>query len=192
MSKHGPEYQRQRNERYFTPEWVTEALLNEERFYGTSWDSAAGEGHIVKVFLGVGLSYMVGSDIEPGIDGKSRDFFSDDTYMWSHFCGVTNVVTNPPFGHGGRLGMQFIERALQVTERRAGKVAMLLPLTFDAGKTRQHVFGKCGTYAGKYVLTTRIRWANLEQKKAGPMENHAWYLWDHRRNPHADPFVRYI
>lgn len=193
MTKRGPEYARQRNEKYFTPAWVTEALLDRERFHGTSWDPAAGAGHIVDVFCGPGLSYMAGSDLEPDADHiKQGDFLADKAGLYSHFLGVENVVTNPPFGVGGRLAVTFIERALSITQEHAGKVAMLLPLAFDSAKGRKHIFADCPQFAGKYILTKRIRWANLEQKAAGPMENHQWCIWDHRRDPKADPFVRYI
>ena len=185
MSKHGPEYARQRNEKYFTPAWVTEALLDREQFYGPIIDPAAGAGHILNVLQAKGYKGCFGSDIEPDAPGIIlADFFA--------FEDADNIVTNPPFGHGGRLAMKFIEMALALTKSNGGKVAMLLPLTFDAGKTRQHVFGNCPQFAGKYVLTQRIRWANLEQKAAGPMENHCWAVWDWRKNPAADPFLRYI
>lgn len=183
MSKHGPEYARQRNEKYYTPAWVTEALLDRERFYGPVIDPAAGAGHILDV-LALRYPGCWGSDIEPDRPGIILyDFFACE--------GAANICTNPPFGIGGRLAVKFIEMALAVTKADAGKVAMLLPLTFDAGKTRQHVFGNCPQYSGKIILTQRIRWANLEQKKSGPMENHAWHIWDWRKDPSAPPTVRY-
>lgn len=184
MSKHGPEYERQRNEKYFTPAWVTEALLEREAFFGPVIDPAAGAGNILDV-LSSRYQGCWGSDIEPDRAGIILyDFFGME--------GVANICTNPPFGVGGRLAVKFIEMALAVTKAEGGKVAMLLPLSFDAAKGRRHIFGDCPEFAGRYVLTTRIRWANLEQKAAGPMENHQWCIWDHRRNRNSDPFTRYI
>lgn len=184
MSKRGPKYKRQRNEKYFTPAWVVDALLWKEQFYGSVCDPAAGAGHIMDVVAA--FNTVFGFDVEPDReDIVKADFLIDNMTLM-------NCVTNPPFGIGGRLAVKFIERALEVTKFDGGKVAMLLPLTFDAGKTRQHLFGTCPEYAGKYVLCQRIRWANLVQKKAGPVDNHAWYVWDHRRHPSADPFVRYV
>jgi predicted RNA methylase len=185
MSKRGPEYVRQKSEKYFTPDWVTSALLDRERFFGSVIDPGAGAGHILDVLTARGITCR-GLDIEPDRDDIAQmDFLTLD--------GIAdNIITNPPFGHGGRLGLRFILAALAATESRGGKVAMLLPLTFDAGKTRQHVFGNCPQHVGKYVLTQRIRWANLIQKDAGPMENHCWHVWDWRKNPAVDAFVRYI
>ena len=56
-------------------------------------------------------------------------------------------------------------------------VAMLLPMTFDAAKTRRDLFEE-KPFKAKYTITRRIRWENLEQKKNGPSTNHAWYVWD--------------
>lgn len=183
MTKRGPDYVRQRNEKYYTPAWVTEALLDREAFFGPVVDPAAGAGHILDV-LAVRYRGCWGSDIEPDRKDIIRhDFFASE--------GAANIVTNPPFGNGGRLGVKFIEMALAVTKADGGKVAMLLPLAFDAAKGRRHIFADCQVFEGKYILTTRIRWANLDQKKAGPMDNHAWYVWNHRRRA-GDPFMRWV
>lgn len=185
MTKYGPEYQRQRNEKYFTPAWVTQALLERETFYGQAIDPAAGAGHILDVLSAAGIPAR-GFDIDPDrADIAQLDFFGIGA-----FDG--NTITNPPFGIGGRMAVNFIEHALGLAKSSGGKVAMLLPLAFDSAKGRRHIFADCPQFAGKYVLTKRIRWANLEQKAAGPMENHQWCIWDHRRNPVADPFTRYI
>lgn len=189
MSKHGPEYARQRNEKYFTPAWVTEALMEREAFFNGIFDPGAGAGHIMDVFDKAG-HLTFGSDIEPDDDRVTTADFLDPQMVFK--VGCENVVSNPPFGIGGRLAVRFVEQALTVTRRQGGKVAMLLPLAFDAAKGRRHIFGDCPEFAGRYVLTTRIRWANLEQKAAGPMENHQWCIWDHRRNRNSDPFTRYI
>jgi hypothetical protein len=78
------------------------------------------------------------------------------------------IATNPPFS----LAEEFCRKALGDAER----VAMLLPYSFDAAKTRRDLFAP--PFKIRYNLTKRIRWENLEQKKAGPSQNHAWYVWD--------------
>ena len=83
-----------------------------------------------------------------------------------------NIVTNPPFS----LSDEFAAHAIQLTKAHGGKVALLLPVTWDCAKKRVHLFDfpfKC-----KYILIRRIRWENVEQKKNPPMHNHAWYVWD--------------
>jgi hypothetical protein len=55
---------------------------------------------------------------------------------------------------------------------------MLLSNQFDTAGGRTDLFAACRSFKAKYVLTRRIRWANLVQAKAGPSQNHAWYIWD--------------
>lgn len=78
-------------------------------------------------------------------------------------------ATNPPFS----LATEFCRKAIMLS----GRVAMLLPNEFDTAKGRIDLFSK-PPFKIKYVLTERIRWANLKQKKNGPSSNHAWYVWD--------------
>lgn len=90
---------------------------------------------------------------------------------------VRLIATNPPFS----LADAMIERARILTYRayelRQGPAAyaFLLPHTFDTAKGRKPLWEY--PYWRKLVLTKRIRWENLEQKRAGPSSNHAWYIW---------------
>ena len=96
------------------------------------------------------------------------------------------VVTNPPFGHGGRLACEFITRALAL----APVVAMLLRVDFDSAKTRVHLFRDCPSFARKIILLDRITWFEREGA-AGPSENHAWMIWNSRhRGPPTISYVR--
>jgi len=92
-----------------------------------------------------------------------------------------DIATNPPFSLAG----EFCRRA-----QHASKVAMLLPLAFDSAKGRKDLFAENPSFKAKYVLTKRIRWENLEQKKAGPSSNHAWYVWD--RSHEGPPILGWL
>jgi hypothetical protein len=81
-----------------------------------------------------------------------------------------DIATNPPFS----LANEFCRHGLQ-----CGRMAMLLPLNFDAAKGRRDLFADNKSFKAQHVLTKRIRWENLVQKKAGPSQNHCWYVWDH-------------
>lgn len=100
------------------------------------------------------------------------DFLLDDTVR-------KNIATNPPYG---REAEKIVRHALHVTKLapeiygEGGSVAMLLPHAWDAAKGRVDLWDY--PFLTKIVLTTRIRWENLEQKAAGPSMNHAWYVWD--------------
>lgn len=176
MSQRQSGFNRIVGDRYYTPAWVTDTLLREERFPGNDFlDPSAGAGHVVdavRAHYGPDC-HTHGFDISPDAPhiGGPIDFLSWDGE-------ATNIITNPPYGAGGRLAVQFIEKALAVTRGRYGKVAMLLRVDFDSAKGRRHIFGEHPAFSGKLVLTKRIRWANIEQTTAGPSVNHAWFIWD--------------
>jgi len=171
-------YARIEGDKYFTPAWVTEALLSVETFpYGGVWDPAAGAGHILEPFAAAGHTVW-GTDIAPDAPSVTQGDFFDQRLGESM---ISSIVTNPPYGTGGRLAVDFIERAVDLMRGApggAGKVAMLLRVDFDSANGRRPIFNDHPAFAAKYTLTKRIRWANLEQSASGPTENHAWYVWD--------------
>jgi hypothetical protein len=177
MGKYDSGYDLMERDFYATPHWVTDALLDRVTFRGRIEDPARGGGHIIDACR-ARKTAAGGSDLKDGADflkteGNSR-------------C----IVTNPPYGKQGKLAVQFIEMALKVTQQFSGQVAMLLLVDFDSGKTRRHLFKDCPWFQQKIVLTNRIRWANLEQKVAGPKPNHAWFVWDYGSESQA-PVIRY-
>ena len=108
------------------------------------------------------------------------DFFKDDLSM---YVGM-DIATNPPFSQADA----FIKQSLSLTETGSGKVAMLLPYTFDAAKKRRHLFDS--PFKIRYNIMKRIRWENLVQKEAGPSTNHCWYVWDWKYTGH--PMVGWL
>lgn len=184
MSTKTSGYERLALDKYFTPAWVTEALMSVETFAGGIWDPAAGRGDMLAVFPGP--SY--GSDIAPDAPGiKEVDFFDVKV-------GTTwpNIATNPPYGEQSRLAVKFIEHALDLTQPLGGKVAMLLKVGFDSAGGRRHLFADHPAFAAEYRLTRRIRWANIEQSAAGPTENHSFFLWDWRKRPGTPAVKGYL
>lgn len=85
-----------------------------------------------------------------------------------------DIVTNPPFGTQGKLALKFIERSLELTAHHHCRIAMLLPIDYDSGSTRRHVFGDCPRFYHKITLLNRVRIFNGQSGTT----NHAWYLWD--------------
>ena len=177
-------YDRITDEKYFTPAWVTDALLDAEPFVNV-WEPAAGAGHMFEAIRA--RTFAFASDIAPDQDWiVAQDFLVTDPMF-----PIISVITNPPYGKGGRLAEAFIRRALDVTRPAAGKVAMLLRVDFDSARTRRPLFGDHPAFAAKYVLTRRIRWANIQQQEASPTQNHAWFVWDwsHLSGP---PSIKYL
>lgn len=197
MSQKASGYERVEGDAYYTPAWVIEALFSVESF-GMVWDPACGTGHIVEVARRLGrggygsdiakvdrlpdLALLLGDDDWP----CGGDFFK---HVADEKC---DLITNPAYGKGGRLAVEFVRHALAVTEKHRGKVAMLLRVDFDSAATRSHIFGDHPAFDAKYTLTKRIRWANLEQKASGPTENHAWFVWNWARRMGDRPFYGYL
>lgn len=185
-------YARQDLERYYTPAWVVDALLGVEAFDGLTVDPAAGGWHLVEAMRAHGC-LCEGFDIAPDPDlvgiWRTENFLS-----WTIAHSPTdcrNIVTNPPYGKSGRLAVDFIQHALNLTSPIKGKVAMLLRVDFDSAKGRRFIFNDHPAFEAKYVLTKRIRWVNLPQSAAGPTENHAWFVWNWSR-PTGWPRLGYL
>jgi hypothetical protein len=174
-------------EQYYTPEWPTRSLLDAEEFPGPILEPAAGDGGIAKVLIANGYDAWC-CDIDPKHpDIAVRDFLAADYPTdWDG-----SIITNPPYARDGGLAVKFIDKALSMTERSGGKVAMLLRVDFDSGRSRRRLFAEHPAFHRQYVLTQRIRWANIDQSEEGPQKNHAWFVWDWSR-PFRDPTKGYL
>ena len=183
MSQRHSEYDLLPSDSYYTPAWVTEALLAIEDFPKNIWEPAAGNGHMTEVLKQRGHD-VVSGDIQWG---PQMDFLK----LGADWMGQREaIVTNPPYSNG--LAEKFVRHALKLTDPVNGKVAMLLPLAWDSAKTRRDLFAEHPAFKAKYTLTRRIRWENLKQKKNGPSQNHAWYVWDWGQGPFIGPVLGYL
>jgi hypothetical protein len=61
---------------------------------------------------------------------------------------------------------------------------MLLPIDFDSGKTRRHVF-QHPAFALKLVLLDRIKWFDGQSGST----NHCWCVWDWKHK--GPPVIKY-
>jgi len=173
VSQRTSTYERQPLDLYETPAWVTEALLPHlpQMDDCPVWEPAAGTGAMVSVLRKAGF-LTVGTDIETGVD------FLRVGVPPTPRGRIGAVVTNPPYS----LATKFIERALQLTERDQGVVAMLLRCDFDHAKGRAHLFRDNPAFCKKVVLMRRILWFDPgEGNRTGksPSFNHCWMIWDH-------------
>lgn len=187
MSQKSSGFNRQPGDQYMTPEWVVDTLLHIVPMYGKVWEPACGEGAIVRRIVNrcEPLVHVIGTDIDPELSLMSGSWdFLDPNVQASYFnpkTGPFSIVTNPPYGKQGKLAEQFVRIAVEITQINRGRVAMLLPLAWDAAKGRHDLFEDFPGHVTKITLTERIRWTNLPQSKSGPSENHAWFIWDHSR-----------
>lgn len=170
---------------YETPEWVTQALLDNVRIVPQVWEPACGTGRMARVMTAAG-HHVIATDI---IDrGYSLQLNVGDFLEARGVPGPGQwaIVTNPPYGPSGRHAAGFIAKALMLAQRCNGQVAMLLKGDYDAGKTRRAIFADHPAFHCRITLLDRIRWF---EGTGSPSENHAWYFWDFMKG--GPPVVRY-
>lgn len=181
MAQRNSGHARIERDAYMTPAWVTEILLAEiaggVRLPCRSivWECAAGTGQMVAAIESAGLS-CIASDVAPASNNMMAGSFLDtskDAFLPFPFDAI---ITNPPY----KDAEAFVRRALDLTEKARGLVAMLLPVAFDSAKGRMDLFEHHPAWGRKIVLVDRIMWIEPEFKEDGPSENHAWFVWDWR------------
>jgi hypothetical protein len=170
MSARGSsDYERRPKDMYPTPEYVTRSLLRHSlpaagvKLRRKLCDPCAGKGHMIRAFKACG-HLTAGGEV---------DFLSEKNY-WRRYGTRYDIVTNPPYGdRRASLALKFIEKALEVVRPWGGRVVMLLPVDFDSGKSRTHVFDH-QAFKCKITLTDRIKWFNDTAGSSG----HSWFVWD--------------
>ncbi len=160
MSQRNSGYDRISQDEYFTPQWVTLALVPHLPVKGRVYEPACGSGMMASALIHGGYLVCV-SDISTGTD-----------FLEVPHTDAVAIVTNPPFG----LAEKFIVHALDLMKPQCGMVAMLLRTDYDHAKTRKYLFAEHPAFAKKLVLTKRIVW--FERPGAAPSFNHAWFVWD--------------
>ena len=166
-------YERQQNDLYETPAWVTHALVRAIQFSPggeTIWEPAAGNHKIADVLRESGAR-VITSDI--ATYGRAHDslfdFLEGGEPVGDH--RPTHLITNPPYGKQNRLATKFARLALK---RCDGVVALLLTAKFDFGKTRTDLFRDNPRFFAKVALLDRIQWFDGD---SGSTEDHAWFVW---------------
>jgi hypothetical protein len=158
-------HKREANDFYPTPPSTTHALMRREKFDGSVWECASGNGAMAKVIEQ--YNDCISSDIRTDEDvygEKGVDFLKTSRQ-------VDNVITNPPY----RLAEDFIQHALQCARK---KVAMLLKLVFLEGVTRYDLFQNTPLKT-VYVFCKRQKITiSGKPMKNSSMIAYAWFVWD--------------
>jgi len=190
MGKHGTEYARLERDLYPTPSWVIDALAEHVDLRGlTVWEPACSDGRMAEALRLQGCARVYTSDIVDRGTGQDEvlDFLSANLER-----PPDAIITNPPFGQGGRLATQFIEVGLTRIRRYGGLLALLLPVDFDSAKTRARYFGDCPDFVAKIVLRKRIVWFQRDDgNREAPKENSAWFLWQRSLLRNRPPITLY-
>ena len=194
MGKHETGYARVERDLYPTREpWVVAALAAHIDLRGlTIWEHACGDRHMVEPLRLAGCARVYASDIVDRGAGQDEvlDYLSGQEPKLPHYDGM---ITNPPFGQGGRLATAFIEAGLTRIRRYGGLLALLLPLDFHSAKTRARYFGDCPDFVAQIVLRKRIVWFQREDGvREAPKENHTWFIWQRSLlRTHCPPITLY-
>lgn len=161
---------------YPTPPEATLALLDAEKFVGTIWEPACGEGHISKVLIDYGYKVRSTDLIDRGYGDGGQDFLKS-------FDMCENIITNPPYN----IAQEFVEHALA---RTTGKVAMLCKLQFLEGAKRKKMFERT-PLEHVLVFSKRIKMSrNGVDQYSSSMIAFAWFVWNHKYD--GEPTIRWI
>lgn len=159
---------RERDDFYPTPAYGIEALLCVEKFEGTIWEPACGDGAISRVLETHGHTVYSSDLIDRGYGDTNRDFLLD------FHTTADNIITNPPF----KLAEEFVAHALARTSR---KVALLCRLAWLEGAGRRKMFIST-PIARVWVFSSRLqigRGGTDFGKGGGGMIAFAWFVFDH-------------
>jgi hypothetical protein len=188
---HNSRFDREGQDFYATPAWVTEALLRHVRFRGPIWEPCCGDGAMSTVLASHGYD-VVSTDIaERGFGTAGIDFLTCPTVP--HGC--RSIVTNPPYGDSGShegqtrspsAMLHFLRHAMALTASVQGQLALLVRLQWLAGIRAADMLS-AGPFAATVILTRRIQWFDLGEFTKRAQHHHAWVVLDHAHPPGRPP-----
>jgi hypothetical protein len=161
------DYVRAANDWYVEDARFVHALLDVEKFEGTSWDPACGGGNIPRILNGRDVS-CIGTDLVDRGYGERRDFLAVTTDQ-----PVDNIVSNPPFA----VFAPWIEKSLALATK---KVALVGRLTILEGIERGKLIDRT-PLARVWVSRRRVSMppGGTDIKPAGGKHAYAWFVWEH-------------
>lgn len=174
-------HDRQSNDFYPTPDWVTRALLKHVALRGPVWEPCCGNGAMARVLERSGQKVVATDLIDRGFGRGGIDFYDCTAFP----AGCRTLVTNPPYGDGGQKdrptdgrGLQdFVRHALDLTTRANGQLALLVRFQWLAGKKAAALISS-GPLSRVVVLTKRIQWFDMGERTTTGQHHHAWLFWD--------------
>jgi hypothetical protein len=165
-ARHSP--RRIPHEFYPTPPEATRALLSVERFEGSIWEPACGEGAIANVLADTGHKVVATDLVEYGFGISGIDFLKELRPRAKH------IVTNPPYGSG--LADAFAEKALAFAAETRGTVAMLLNMASLAHR-RRTAWWKQKPPARLYAIDDIVCWPTHRYGPAPEYFTKHRYIW---------------
>ena len=148
-----------------TPAWATHALVEHERFDGTIWECACGDGAMARVLETAGYAVNATDLHDRGHGRPGVDFLAASE-------PVDNIVTNPPYN----VAEAFVAQGLGLARR---KLALLLRLAFLEGANRANSIFLRTPPARVWVFSERITFYMKDAPRAGSGTTaYAWFVWD--------------
>jgi hypothetical protein len=184
-------YDREAEDFYSTPDWVTECLLRKTTLRGPIWEPCCGDGAIAEVLKHAGHEVEATDLANYGYGRTGVDFYACTAFP----AGCRTLVTNPPYGDGGpkRRGtnlslamLRFIRHALALTERAEGQLALLVRFQWIAGKRASDIISAAPLDTA-IALTRRIRWFDQGEATTTGQHHHCWIVFDYRRDLLSPP-----
>lgn len=153
---------------YPTPPEAVRALLSVERFDGTIWEPACGNGAISRELEAAGHNVVSTDLVDRKFGQGGCDFLSAATVarVMCERPDIRHVVTNPPYSYRRGIGDMFIGQALRVTRQTGGKVAMLLNLGSLAHPLRTSKW-LADPPAAIHIMDELVCWPNGNRRQAG-------------------------
>lgn len=168
---------------YPTPGYVTQALLDREKFNGMIWECACGTGDMSDILIASGYDVFSTDVVDRGYpyQDETVDFLNTSALIHKR---IPNIVTNPPF----KLAEKFLEKSINYWN--CDKVAFLCKLAFLEGQKRTELLEQT-PLKWVYVFRKRILLTrNGEEPRGSGMIAFAWFVWD--INYDGNPMVDWI
>ena len=173
-------YERDPDDFYVEPDWCSRRLFEIEPFEGSIVDPSCGTGRVVNAARAAGLRAIGADKVRRCAEAVEADFLDP---CWPSMVPICpdNIVSNPPFSPCNALvdgQIQFVDLCLSRVRR---KVALLLPLGWQAGDGRSRYLDRTPLYRVR-TLTPRPSMppgAFIEAggKVGGGTDDFAWYIW---------------
>lgn len=156
-----------------TPKWATFALIDNEKFTGSIWESACGDGAMSRVLEETGRRVFSSDLHDRGYGEAGRDFLT-----WPHKSD--NIVTNPPYNSAEG----FVAAGIRNSSR---KFALLLRLAFLEGANRANTIFAKTPPSRVWVFSERITfYPNGVEPKGTGTTAYAWFVWDKNAPSHTE------
>ena len=155
---------REKDDFYSSDPAALDALFRVERFQGSIWECAAGEGHLSKAIENNGYHVISTDLVDRGYGTPRVDFLLEPKAI------APNIITNPPY----KMELDFMRHAVKLAR---GKVAFLLRINSLAGQKRAEFYREFPP-ARIWVISNRIKmYRGGVAVKGSGMFDFMWIVW---------------